>query len=428
MKKRFLSIIISILMMTVMLGGCGEPKPVPEAPEKTEKSEGEAPEEDDKPQAEEVALKVWSPEEDQTGDNWLAKECEAFAAAHPEYAITFEYGVCTESDAITVLKTGAKKGADVYMLPNDQIPALLKVGAVMELDKSAADQVRADNEQNIINSVTYQDSMYAVPFTANTWFMYYNKKIFNEADVQSLETMLNKGKVAFQLANGWYIGGFYMGNGCTVFGDDGEDPEAGIDFGGSNAVAVTDYLVDLAANENFINDADGAGIAGMADGSVGAIFSGTWDYQNVVEAIGEENIGVAVPPTFRLSDGTVCQMKAFAGSKAIGVNPHSQYPEAAMQLAAFLGSDEAQKDHYEMRRIIPSNKGIDVSSDQLAKAQSETIARASVLQPLVTEMTHFWGPAQTMGGEIAKGTITHKNSADRTKKMNKAMNSSFPFF
>ena len=39
-------------------------------------------------------LTVWSPQEDQdTG--WLQKECDAFNAAHPNWDVTFEYGVCS---------------------------------------------------------------------------------------------------------------------------------------------------------------------------------------------------------------------------------------------------------------------------------------------------------------------------------------------
>ena len=40
---------------------------------------------------------------------------------------------------------------------------------------------------------------------------------------------------------------------------------------------MTDYLVDLAANPNFKIDADGSGLAGLRDGSISAIFSGSWD-------------------------------------------------------------------------------------------------------------------------------------------------------
>ena len=106
-----------------------------------------------------------------------------------------------------------------------------------------------------------------MPFTTNTWFMYYNKKTFTEDDVKSLDTMLEKGKVSFPLTNSWYIAAFYLANGGTLFGD-GTDNDAGINFGGDNGKAVTDYLVDLVNNKNFVNDESGVGISGMTDGSI----------------------------------------------------------------------------------------------------------------------------------------------------------------
>ena len=104
--------------------------------------------------------------------------------------------------------------------------------------------------------------------------MYYDKSKFTEDDVKNLDKMLAKGKVAFPLSNSWYIASFYAANGCTLFGADGTDTASGVDFKGDKATAVTNYLVDLAANKNFVNDADGAGLAGLGDGSISAIFSG----------------------------------------------------------------------------------------------------------------------------------------------------------
>ena len=46
-------------------------------------------------------LTVWAPSEDQAEENgnWLPTMCDAFAAEHPNWNITFNYGVCAEGDA-----------------------------------------------------------------------------------------------------------------------------------------------------------------------------------------------------------------------------------------------------------------------------------------------------------------------------------------
>lgn len=121
-------------------------------------------------------------------------------------------------------------------------------------------------------------------------------------------------------------------------------------------------------------------------------------------------------------------MKAFAGSKAVGVNPatalYKEHPEIAVALAAYLGGTSAQKDHYDLRNIIPTDLSISVGDDAMAKAQMDTMDFASIVQPVVASMGQYWGPAQSMGEEIVAGTVTHDNAAEKTEAMNDTMNSS----
>ncbi|MBQ2579431.1 MAG: extracellular solute-binding protein [Lachnospiraceae bacterium] len=417
MKKKVLAMLLATTMVATAFAGCGsKTETTGEATGTEAGAEGE--------EAITATITVWSPQEDQSEDNgnWLKTECEAFAAEHPEWNLTFEYGVCAEGDAKTNVGTDPTAAADVYMFANDQIPDLLAANGIAELGGSTVDQIKSQNSDTMVNTVTYDGGVYGVPFTSNTWFMYYDKSVFTEDDVKNLDTMLEKGVVSFPLSNSWYIASFYVANGCTLFGTDGTDEAAGFDFSGDKAAAVTDYLVDFAANPNFKNDAEGSGIAGLADGSVNAIFSGSWDYDNVKEALGD-NMGIAAAPTFTL-DGKEAQMKAFAGSKAIGVNPNAEYPQVAVALAAYLGSADAQKAHLEMRNILPTDGSVDVSGNELAEAVAVVLDKASTVQPLVSTMGQYWTPAQTMGEELVNGSVTHDNAAEKTEAMNEAMNTS----
>ena len=369
-----------------------------------------------------VTVTVWGPQEDQSDDNgkWLQTTCESFAAEHPEWEITFNYGVCSEGDAKTNVGTDPSAAADVYMFANDQIPDLIKTQGIAKFGGSTLEAIKANNSATTMNTVSYDGAVYGVPFTANTWFMYYDKSVFTEDDVKSLDAMLEKGKVAFPLSNSWYIAAFYVANGCTLFGEDGGDAAAGFDFSGDKAVAVTDYLVDLVANPNF-SDGD---VSNNADAK--AFFSGTWDYQKAQDAYGD-NLGIAPAPSITIN-GELKQMKSFAGSKAIAVNPatalYGEHPEIAVALAAYLGSSAAQQSHYELRNIIPTDSTINVGDDALAKAQMDTMAYASIVQPLQSDMGNYWSPAESMGKELVNGTVTHANAAEKTEAMNESMNTS----
>lgn len=422
MKKKALSLFL-VTAMAVSMVGCGSK----DADKNTDKkdtevaaaTEKEAAAEDE---AWEGDLTVWSPQEDQD-TNWLQDQCEAFAAEHPNWKINFNYGVCAEGEAKDNVTKDVEAAADVYMLANDNIPDLVSAGALSELGGDYLGYVTSTNSDSILASVTYNDAVVAFPFTSNTWFMYYDKSVFSEDDVKNFDTMLEKAgeagkKVSFKLTDSWYIQAFYVANGCTLFGD-GTDTDAGIDFGGDKAAAVTEYLVDLAANPNFLVDADGSGLAGLGD-SVAAVFSGTWDADAVKEKLGD-NMGVAALPTVTI-DGKEGQMKSFIGSKAIGVNPNAENQQVAMSLAAYLAGEKAQTAHYEMRNILPSNINISLADDPIATAVTNVMTDTSIMQPLCKEMSNYWSPAENMGKNIQSGEVTKDNAAEKTEEMNTTMN------
>lgn len=376
--------------------------------------------------AENVRLMVWSPQNDQSKDNgeWLQTMCNNFADEHPEWNITFVYGVADEASAAGQVAQDPEASADVFMFANDTLTTMTDANALAKFGGMYREQIEETNTQEVLNSLIMDGDLYGVPFTTNTWFMYYDKRVFSEEDVKNLDTMLEKGVVSFPFVNSWYLPAFYIGNGCTLFGD-GTDESAGVDFGGQNAVDVTNYLIDLEQNENFKIDDLGSGIAGLRDGSINAMFTGSWDANSIKEILGD-NMGVTSLPTFTLN-GEEHQMKAYAGSKAIGVNPNSKHMEAAIALAVYLGSAEAQRAHYEMCGTIPCNTVLladeTISSDPVVTAQNDTFNNTSILQPFVSKMNNCWTPVENLGKGIRNGNITHDNAQEQTEDMNEAMNS-----
>ena len=373
-------------------------------------------------------LTVWGSAEDQAEENgkWLQTMCEQFNSEHPEWDITFEYGVCSEQDAGKTIPQDPSNSGDVYFFANDQLQTLIDANAIAKLGGETADYVKNTNSSNIVNSVTVDGNIYGIPFTTNTWFMYYDKSKFTQDDIKSLDKMLEKDKVAFNITEGWYMSSFFLANGCTYFGSNGTDAKAGIDLSGDKGANAAKALVSLVNNPNFVNDAQGVGIAGLRDGSVGAFFSGSWDYKSVKEILGD-NFGAVSLPTLKIG-GTDKQLKAFAGSKAIAVNPNCKYQQIAVALAKYLGGKEAQQKHYDLRNVIPCNtellKTDKIKNDVLIKAQNDTIDKTSVIQPTLTQMNDYWAPAQNFAKSIVNGEITSDNAATKTDEFYKLINSS----
>ena len=423
MKKKVLAAMLVAAMTATMFAGCGSKD---EGTTGTQAANNGSTSESAEPV--DVKLTVMGPSEDQDDAQgaWLKTECEAFNEEHPEWNITFDYVTCSESDAKDTVLQDPASAADVYMFANDQIADLVDAGALTKLGGDAAEYVKSSNPEAMAATVTYNGDIYGVPYTPNTWFMYYDKSKFSESDVKSLDTMLSKNKVAFNITEGWYMSTFYLANGCSYFGKDGKDNSAGIDISGDKGTQATKAMVSFVNNPNFVNDLQGVGIAGLRDGSVGAYFSGSWDYKSVKEILGK-NFGAVSLPTLKIG-GTDKQLKAFAGSKAIAVNPNCKYQQVAVALAKYLGGKEAQQSHYELRGVIPCNTELlatdAIKNDALITAQNDTFNKTSVIQPTVSGMNDYWTPAQNFAKAVVNGEITLDNAEAKTQDFYKQINTS----
>ena len=424
--KKIIAMLLACVMVLGLFAACGS-SAEPTEPQAGNETQGNETQGNETPAVTDVTLKVWAPQEDQVDENsWLNQMQKAFAEAHPEYNITWENGVCPEGDAATLVTADVAAAADVYMFANDQLGTLLQAGALSKLGGSFLDQVMNDVSATYVNTVTSTDgNVYGFPVAPNTWFMYYNKSILNEEDVKSLEACLEKGIVAFEIKNSWYLPAFFFAAGGSLFGETGADAAAGVQFGGDAGYNATNAVLDLLENPNFKVDGDGYGNAGLKDGTVAAYFSGSWDYAGLFEALGD-NLGAVAAPTVQIG-GEAKQLKAYAGSKAVGVNPNASNQKAAMQFAAFLASADSQLLRFQLRNITPAVTALaenaDVAASIVAVAESNTMAFASVAQPTIAEMNPVWGPVGTFGTNIADGMVTRDNVVESVDALDAQLNS-----
>lgn len=425
MIKRTLAMLLALCLMAGLMAGCGSsgsgsatPAPTKEASVSNEPTAPAAPIP--------VTLKVWSPSEDQNPDMgaWLNTMCEQFNALHPEWDITFEYGVCTESEAKKLVPQDIDAAADVFLFSSTGLENLCQASCLAEWGGKYYQHVYDNFPKALADCLIYDDGLYGIPMTTNTYFMYYDKSVYTEEDVKSLDVMLEKGKVAYPLANGFYNAAFYLGNGCTFFGENGTDRAAGIQIGGEKGIAVTNCLVDLAANPNFIVAEPSDAIGMMREGNCAAYICGTWQAAQTQEILGD-NFGVAMLPSVMI-DGVNTQMRPFTSAKAVGVKSSTAYPEVALNLAIYLTGYEAQKAHYELRGYVPCINSLtpEVQNDPICAIDAKTIEEIAVARSCFTEFSYFWTPAESMGIEIRDGFVTHENAAEKTEAFNAAVNSS----
>ena len=427
--KKIIALLLALVMALSLVACGGSEEPAAEAP-KADAPAAEAPAAEAPAAPEKITLKVWGPSEDQVPQegqdaSFLEAACAKFAEAHPEYEIEFVYEVCAEGDAGTMVTKDPSAAADVYTFANDQLGTLLQANAIARLGGAVLDQVIADNSETMIASVTSGEGVYGVPFTGNTWFMYYDKSIYTEEDIKSLDAMMAIKPVAFPITNTWNLPAFYYAVGGTMFGD-GTDGTQGVKFGGETGAAATLYVANAVANGTLFDDANGAGKDMLKNGQIGAMFSGTWDAEELKNILGD-NYAAAQLPSITVN-GEVCQLKAFSGSKAYAANPNSANLKVATQLAAWLGSAEMQELHFDLRNgsVIPAAVSLlsneKFAANPAAVAQNDTIANTSVLQPSIPEMGNYWANAGAMGTSLANGEINADNALEKTNAWNDGLN------
>ncbi len=394
--KKIIALLLAVMMTVSMLAACSSVPAETTAPA----AEAEAPAQTEAPAApsekEKVTLKVWA---DQAELPLTEKLCNEFAAAHPDKEYTFEYGAVGAVDGKTRYLEDPAAAADVFLFADDQLVDLVKADALYEVTRNK-DAIVAANAPGSIGAATYEGTLYGYPMTSdNGYFLYYDKSIFTDEDLATLDGILAAATAAgkqvhMDVSNGWYLASFFLGNGCKLTIEDGKQV---IDFNSANGLAAAEAIRAFCNNPAFVTGDDSVLAGGIGD-AIACGVSGTWMAAAIQEKLGD-NYGCCKLPTFTCG-GKQVQMGSFLGCKIYGVNSQTACPVDAMELAEYLTGEKAQIERYMELNYVPSN--VNALAD-------ETIASNLALQALsaqsafaVSQMVlgGFWTPAEAFGAEL----------------------------
>lgn len=426
MKKKALAVVLATAMSVTLLAGCGDNETGGAGSTggdtgnagNTEVGGTEA---GGSGEVTDVALKVWCPQ-NQVDTGIMADQQAAFAAAHPEWNITWTTEIVGEDNCKTEVLKDVDAAADVFFFASDQLIELVDTGAIAQLGGTAEQMVQNEIAESVRATAMVGDATYGIPFTHNTFFMFYDKTLMSEDDVTTLEKIMAKDTADnvynfyFESSGGWKLGAYYYGAGLTVFGPEGNDLSVGCDWNSATGVAVTEYLIDLINNPKCAYDGEISVSELIGEHRLGVWFDGSWNYDLYHDILGDD-MGLSIIPTFN-PDGNDYQMLGFYGSKCIGVNAHSKSMAAAVAFATFLGNEEQQTVRYERSAQIPANIAAGqtqaVTSDPLAAVIVREANEASVMQPSHSVFsTRYWTyagaiPTEIRSGEINKGNVQEK--------------------
>ena len=316
-----------------------------------------------------VQLKVWSEEDNFDMLNQMIDSFKQKYAGEAKFEITLEQNA--DSDTKDVLLGDIHNGADVFSFADDQLSAMVAAGALYPVPN--AEEVKSANLEESVSAASINDILYAYPMTAdNGYFLYYDKNVLSDEDVQTMDGMLEALNAAgksfsMEFNSGWYLYTFF-GNTGLEFGinDDGVTNYCNWNStdGAIKGIDVAQAILNITTNPAFISQPDGDFVSGVQNGTIGAGISGVWNAVSIKEAWGD-NYGAVKLPTYTVA-GQQVQMSSFTGYKMMGVNYYSEHKEWACKLADWLTNEENQTIRFQQRSQGPSNINA-AASDEIGK-------------------------------------------------------------
>lgn len=119
---------------------------------------------------ESITLTLWVPTDEVDMVDQLVRN---FDAVHEEYKIDYEITPLDLGDSITKINESGGDIADVIFIPSSGIPTLVEKGFLHSITEGF-DTFKVDLPASAISAVEVDGVAYGVPFSPNSFFMFYN--------------------------------------------------------------------------------------------------------------------------------------------------------------------------------------------------------------------------------------------------------------
>ncbi|MBE5840429.1 MAG: extracellular solute-binding protein [Butyrivibrio sp.] len=429
MKKRLVSVLLTVACGATLLAGCGEKatqETTTDTAEQTEAADTTADQteaEEEKEEAVDPAaydgkeVKVWVAE---NVVDFTNQQIENFKKEYPQYAgVTFTVEPVGEGDAAGNMITDVTSGADVYGFAQDQLTRLVTANALEEVNPDFLADVESANSAGVVEAGKVGGTLYAYPMTAdNGYFLYYDKSVVT--DPSTLEGIVEQceaaGKNFYMDLTGWYQVAFFFGTGCQLTydtDDAGNFTKCNVDYASDKGLVALKEMVELASSSSFQAGSSAGDAVNYA-----AIIDGTWDAATVKEVLGD-NYACAKLPTFTGSDGKEYQMSGFNGCKLLGVKPQEDEDKLQIcdDLAYYLTSEKVQLARFEAVQWGPANLNAQASdavqANEALAALSEQFAYTI---PQGNYPQDYWTRSESLAGDV-KGDFQKASDEDLTKAL-----------
>lgn len=418
MKKKLIAILMIISLIGVIAMGCGKKEDNKTPSDTTAQDNKDTGNKDDSFQgnldtsditSDPVTLIVW----ESTGgpDEFIKKAGEKFTEKYSN--ITIEYVNVELGDSTTqiALDGPAGVGPDLFAAPHDKLGELVSGEHILPTKNAEAVEKTVLGATS--KALTYEGTMYGYPVSAETYVLFYNKKLIPEKEVpKSWEDVVsfsekfnkeNKGKYGFMMdvGNGYYTIIFTTSDNNRLFGPEGTDTK-NTNINSEASVKGMEFfrslrsILDVPSADLTTSIADAA----FASGNVAMYITGLWNVANF-ESQGVD-FGVAPLPSL---PGENTPAASFSGTRSMQISAYTDNPDEAALFAEFLLTDEMQQLRFDLTGSIPSTE-IKVDSPYVEGFLIQL--EYAFPMPSIPQMSAFWDAMNAASANIWDGTDIKK--------------------
>ncbi len=336
-----------------------------------------------------ITLNIWGAENDQA---MLKQMCKAYQEANPDKNFKFLFGVQGENDAADKVLNDPDSGPDIYSFASDQINKLLQGGALARIGGAIETNIKEVNSPDSVDAATVtiggEDQLFAYPVTGdNTYFLYYDKRVLSDQDIQTLDGIMAKAteaqkEVHFKLNDdGWYLSSFFFADDSlkyeVTYDENMQEKAISINYNqpaGLNALKSVINYVTNNKDRLIVTTDDGKMVSAITENKACAVVSGTWNAASIKSVWGD-NMGVAKLPTVTIN-GEQKQLVSYFGYKLMGVSGFSKNKGEAHKLAQWLTNEQNQISRYLTRGFAPTN----INAANLDQVKNDEVLKAVFAQ------------------------------------------------
>ena len=342
--------------------------------------------------AKEIHIRVW---ESKNGiDEFIKEAGKAYTREHPEVIIDFiNVELHNSVEALTDL---APKGVgpDIIAAPHDNLGTL--VSRKLILPTVNADKISKQVLGACSKALTYNRTMYGYPASAETYALFYNRRLISDSQVPtSWEGLVswvkefNKnhpGQLGFvmDVTNGYYSILFTTASGNRLYGESGDDGNNPC-MNTPGAIRGIKFFQTLRSELGLENvELSTSSCDGLfASGNAAMHITGLWNV-NTFENAGLD-FGVACIPSL---PGESKPAASFSGTRGMFVTACSRHPEEAADFAAFMLTPEMQQLRFKLTGAMPA-----INTTVNSKYMPGFIKQLDYAFPMpsIPAMGKFWG-------------------------------------